>query len=706
MSTGEFNPYHQWLGLDVKSTQPNYYELIGIDSHETDAEKITAAAAIASSRVRSFRPGERAPMWARLLDEIVAAQRCLVDPQQRAEYDRSLQDRRGAGGPVSRRPAPRTKHPAPESPPTESGPTRPGVVPMSGPATPAAGNVFPTAPAPASASRPQAAQPATVPPGMGQPGMGYPAPGTPYPTALPYAAPPGYPLAPGTAVPVATPVQAPGSPYAYAPPGYGTGTPVMPAYPAPPGTPSAMQPPGAWGGTPPAAYGVPPAAVPIGGPWGAAPGTPGYAASPMAPIGSAVPVPVAAPLASDLDEPFTAALSSSPRHGQEKEKRRSPPAEGRERSNVTTLMTLAISLGTVLVIVSLGVLLAMLLKSPAGSDNGKSQAHSGKTASASSKGEKGGKKERTFKPTSKQQEEAERQLARGDLTLGAGRKPGGPGGAKERRDWDPAWSPPRSHDDPFDVPPTPLPRDLDPEGERGSDAPASKSLTETMPVAKPDDPAATPAGKDPVTDPRTDAPPAKPKPRPDGPPPTAEQVASLAKSLAAARNAVQGGNFAAAVDELGPLENLPMLPEHWAKFQRLQQLAQHAQSFRSAVAEALGDLRPGDTIDIGSSTKASVVKSAKDSITIRVAGLGKNQSFSAEQLPVGLALGIADAGLNQNNPATLAQKAAFLATLKNASPEQVALARQWFQEAAGRGAAFGDLGPVLDDKYDLEKDLK
>ena len=38
--------------------------------------------------------------------------------------------------------------------------------------------------------------------------------------------------------------------------------------------------------------------------------------------------------------------------------------------------------------------------------------------------------------------------------------------------------------------------------------------------------------------------------------------------------------------------------------------------------------------------------------------------------------------------------------------EQTAQARQWFQEAASKGAECGDLAPVLEDKYDLEKDLK
>ena len=135
MSTGDFNPYHQWLGLDPQLSQPNYYELLGIDEKEADAEKIAAAADIALSRVRSYRPGDRAPQWARLLDEIAAAKKCLHDAQQRTEYDRRLQERRVAGPPVSRRPAPRSKSAAPEVPVGEARPAAPGTVPMSAPGT-------------------------------------------------------------------------------------------------------------------------------------------------------------------------------------------------------------------------------------------------------------------------------------------------------------------------------------------------------------------------------------------------------------------------------------------------------------------------------------------------------------------------------------------------------------------------------------------
>ncbi len=38
-----FNPYSEWLELDPTTTQPNYYELFGLDPFEGDEKKITAA---------------------------------------------------------------------------------------------------------------------------------------------------------------------------------------------------------------------------------------------------------------------------------------------------------------------------------------------------------------------------------------------------------------------------------------------------------------------------------------------------------------------------------------------------------------------------------------------------------------------------------------------------------------------------------------
>ena len=413
---------------------------------------------------------------------------------------------------------------------------------------------------------------------------------------------------------------------------------------------------------------------------------------------------------------------------------------------------MAIGAAAVFVVVGLGILIAVLLSNRHAKDNSPSQAAESvkrqKAAGTPTTPRKGAeKKERSFKPTAEQQEAAKRGVIGGaagsgggrtarqsgairpgfpaanaaadsssgipgvthpsvgaasttrptDLPAGVGRggvteivttRPGGkpslPGGPPGRFETGPKSGPPDARES--DQPPAVMP-DEKPHPAAGP---------------QPDSPPETAPEPGTATDPTRKPPPAKPQPA--GPPPTAAEVASLATALTAARNSLMTGNFDAAAKELGKAEQLSMLPEHRAKFERLQSLTQLAKSFRSAVREALGSFRPAELINVGSSTEVSVVKSSAESITINVRG--KNQTHSLDQLPTGLMLGIADAWLPKKKPSSLAQKAAYLATLKGASAEQTAQARQWFQEAASQGADGGDLAPVLDDKYDLEQDLK
>jgi hypothetical protein len=100
----EFNPYAEWLGLDSRQSQPTYYQLLGIAPDVLDDQRIRSAAARAMSQVRHHRPGARAQQWARLLDEIAEARRCLTDPHDRADYDRRLAEAcqpQGSQGPAA-----------------------------------------------------------------------------------------------------------------------------------------------------------------------------------------------------------------------------------------------------------------------------------------------------------------------------------------------------------------------------------------------------------------------------------------------------------------------------------------------------------------------------------------------------------------------------------------------------------------------------
>jgi pSer/pThr/pTyr-binding forkhead associated (FHA) protein len=81
--------YHKLLGISPKEQPPTHYRLLGVEPFETDREVIANAARARCQFVRSVSltmPELTEPV----LDAIMAAKRCLLDPVQRAEYDRDL----------------------------------------------------------------------------------------------------------------------------------------------------------------------------------------------------------------------------------------------------------------------------------------------------------------------------------------------------------------------------------------------------------------------------------------------------------------------------------------------------------------------------------------------------------------------------------------------------------------------------------------
>jgi hypothetical protein len=182
-----------------------------------------------------------------------------------------------------------------------------------------------------------------------------------------------------------------------------------------------------------------------------------------------------------------------------------------------------------------------------------------------------------------------------------------------------------------------------------------------------------------------------------------EEVAALAKTLKAAHTAILNGKYDAAEAELNKVESLPKRREHHAKYERLTLLAAYAKNFQSALKQAVAGLHPGDEIQVGSNAAVGFVSTAKNSITLRVTGT--NRTYALENLPVGLAVAIADRWLNKDDPASLAMKGAYLASLKDINEEAKGKARQWLEEASKKGIE-GELYKVLDDTYDLEKDSK
>jgi hypothetical protein len=85
-----FDPYQAWLGILTSEQPPNHYQLLGIEPHETDSERIKEAALRQTSRLRALQLGPHAELCTRLLNEIAQARATLANPKSREEYDQRL----------------------------------------------------------------------------------------------------------------------------------------------------------------------------------------------------------------------------------------------------------------------------------------------------------------------------------------------------------------------------------------------------------------------------------------------------------------------------------------------------------------------------------------------------------------------------------------------------------------------------------------
>jgi hypothetical protein len=90
LSQPAFDAYYKWLGIPPKDQPPNHYRLLGLELFESDVEVIEAAANRQMAYLRQCATGEHAAAAQRLLDELSAAQTCLLDSKTRADYNRNL----------------------------------------------------------------------------------------------------------------------------------------------------------------------------------------------------------------------------------------------------------------------------------------------------------------------------------------------------------------------------------------------------------------------------------------------------------------------------------------------------------------------------------------------------------------------------------------------------------------------------------------
>jgi len=73
-----FDPYRQWLDLDLGHPPRNHYELLGLTANHPDANSVVNARDRMLKKLRDVQPQERGSEWEQLVKQVQEAGRCLL----------------------------------------------------------------------------------------------------------------------------------------------------------------------------------------------------------------------------------------------------------------------------------------------------------------------------------------------------------------------------------------------------------------------------------------------------------------------------------------------------------------------------------------------------------------------------------------------------------------------------------------------------
>ena len=94
--SSKFNPFHQWLGLDAKLTNPHHFQLLGVSPKIADASQLkktahkNAQAHLAT--LKSIDAGQRTELLVKVKQRVVKAHQVLTDDDRRNVYLAKLKE--------------------------------------------------------------------------------------------------------------------------------------------------------------------------------------------------------------------------------------------------------------------------------------------------------------------------------------------------------------------------------------------------------------------------------------------------------------------------------------------------------------------------------------------------------------------------------------------------------------------------------------
>jgi hypothetical protein len=109
ISMSTFDPYYDWLGIpkaDRADGAPHHYRLLGLALYESNPRVIENAADRLMTQLRGFANGPHSKDSQKLLNEVAAAQACLLNEKRKSLYDKGLREKLAAAAPKPQAPKP------------------------------------------------------------------------------------------------------------------------------------------------------------------------------------------------------------------------------------------------------------------------------------------------------------------------------------------------------------------------------------------------------------------------------------------------------------------------------------------------------------------------------------------------------------------------------------------------------------------------
>lgn len=92
--TEDIDPYRDLLGIETDERPPSHYALLDLEDFESDSSEIEKGAGRRMAALQEMAHSDDLDASQKLLNEVSAARRCLLDVTKKIEYDEKLRARR------------------------------------------------------------------------------------------------------------------------------------------------------------------------------------------------------------------------------------------------------------------------------------------------------------------------------------------------------------------------------------------------------------------------------------------------------------------------------------------------------------------------------------------------------------------------------------------------------------------------------------